>query len=363
MSRLDEKSYLQVLDVIHNVREVTDPDDFGPAALSELARLIPSEVLSFNEVDPVAGRFSFVVEPSTFPIPAGSAEVLTKYASEHPLIQYVARTGDGSARRVSDVWTREQWHSSGIFREFYGPLGIEHQMSIGLPTPSPIVVGIALNRGDTDFSDRERSVLNLVRPHLAQSWRHAREHRRVRLLLNTASQALASTQIGVVVLSDPPHELTSGALIALYRYFGRPGRVDPLPSRVSRWVSGQRKLNAGDAQLSRPLSTTLDGRRLVLRFLPAADGHAESILLSEDLVQRGAVGLAAMGLTPREAEVLQVVATGASNAQVATQLHIAPSTVKAYLDNVYAKLGVSGRTQAAAVMLEMLGHHTPERQI
>jgi DNA-binding NarL/FixJ family response regulator len=314
-------------------------------------------VLSFNEVDPVGGRLTFVMEPSTFPVPAGSADVLTRYAAEHPLIEYVARTGDGSARRVSDVWSPEQWHASAIFQLFYSPMGIEHQMSIGLPAPAPIVVGIALNRGAADFSDRERGVLNLLRPHLAQSWRHAREHRRVRSLLSTASEALQSTQTGVIVLDDPPHELTSGALVALYRYFGRPGRVEPLPARVSRWIASQRRLIARDAELARPLSTALADRRLVLRYLPATDEHAEAILLNEDLDQSRASDLGAIGLTRREAEVLHIVATGASNAEIAAQLHIASSTVKGYLDNIYAKLGVSGRTRAAAVMLDMLGHH------
>ncbi len=55
--------------------------------------------------------------------------------------------------------------------------------------------------------------------------------------------------------------------------------------------------------------------------------------------------------------MLQAVATGASNAEVGVQLHVAASTVKKYLDNTYAKLGVFGRIRAAAVMLEMLGHH------
>jgi DNA-binding NarL/FixJ family response regulator len=359
MSRLDERSLHQVLEVIHNVRDVSDPEQFGAVVLSELARVVPSEVSSFNEVDPVAGRFSFLVEPTTFPVPPGTAEMLSKYATEHPLIQYVIRTGDGSARRVSDVWTQQQWHDSGIFREFYGPLGVEHQMSIGLPAPMPIVVGVALNRSELDFSDRERDVLNVLRPHLAQSWRQAREHQRVRSLLNTASQALNSAQTGVIVLSDPPHELTAGALVALYRFFGRPGRADPLPARVSRWLAGQRQAMADEVALSRPLSASLEDHRLVLRFLPAADGHVEAILLTEDVAHGSTAGLAAVGLTPREAEVLQAVATGASNAEVAAQLHIASSTVKKYLDNIYAKLGVSGRTRATAVMLEMLGHHRP----
>ncbi len=60
MPRLDEESLHQVLEVIHNVREVTDPDRFGEIVLSEVARVVRSEVSSFNEVDPVSGRFLFV---------------------------------------------------------------------------------------------------------------------------------------------------------------------------------------------------------------------------------------------------------------------------------------------------------------
>jgi hypothetical protein len=45
VARLDEQSYLQVLDVIHAVREVTDPDQFGPAALREIARLVIRSVV------------------------------------------------------------------------------------------------------------------------------------------------------------------------------------------------------------------------------------------------------------------------------------------------------------------------------
>lgn len=53
-------------------------------------------------------------------------------------------------------------------------------------------------------------------------------------------------------------------------------------------------------------------------------------------------------LTPREREVLSLVARGLTNAQVAQRLWLAPSTVRKHLENVYAKLGVSTRTAAVA---------------
>ncbi|MBV9007240.1 MAG: helix-turn-helix transcriptional regulator, partial [Solirubrobacterales bacterium] len=52
-------------------------------------------------------------------------------------------------------------------------------------------------------------------------------------------------------------------------------------------------------------------------------------------------------LTAREREVLDLVATGATNAAVAEVLVVSPATVKKHLDNIYAKLGVSSRTAAA----------------
>ncbi|MBV1856105.1 response regulator [Catellatospora tritici] len=53
-------------------------------------------------------------------------------------------------------------------------------------------------------------------------------------------------------------------------------------------------------------------------------------------------------LTPREAEVLQLVAAGHSNSAIARQLFITEATVKSHLVQVFAKLGVDNRTAATA---------------
>jgi DNA-binding NarL/FixJ family response regulator len=52
-------------------------------------------------------------------------------------------------------------------------------------------------------------------------------------------------------------------------------------------------------------------------------------------------------LTGRELEVLLLVARAMSNSQIATYLHISEGTVKRHLTNIYAKLGVSSRSDAA----------------
>ncbi len=52
-------------------------------------------------------------------------------------------------------------------------------------------------------------------------------------------------------------------------------------------------------------------------------------------------------LTPREREIVQLVAEGNSNADVARELWLSEQTVKVHLSNAYRKLGVSNRTEAA----------------
>lgn len=53
-------------------------------------------------------------------------------------------------------------------------------------------------------------------------------------------------------------------------------------------------------------------------------------------------------LTGREGEVLEAVATGACNAEVAERLFVTPETVKSHLRRIYGKLGVSSRSEAVA---------------
>src|SRR4030042_1243224 len=53
------------------------------------------------------------------------------------------------------------------------------------------------------------------------------------------------------------------------------------------------------------------------------------------------------GLRDRELEILRLVATGASNKEIANLLHISTNTVKVHLRNIFAKIGVSSRSEAA----------------
>jgi DNA-binding NarL/FixJ family response regulator len=59
------------------------------------------------------------------------------------------------------------------------------------------------------------------------------------------------------------------------------------------------------------------------------------------------------GITPREAEVLRLMARGLTNPQIGEELGISRGTAKVHVQNIIAKLGVSDRTQAAVRAVEL----------
>lgn len=89
--------------------------------------------------------------------------------------------------------------------------------------------------------------------------------------------------------------------------------------------------------------------------------HGEAVLqpqLAIQLLRRLASessreGLVEEPLTPREREVLQLIARGQTNQQIARELTLSISTVKTHVEHIIGKLGVSDRTQAAVYAAEV----------
>jgi DNA-binding NarL/FixJ family response regulator len=99
--------------------------------------------------------------------------------------------------------------------------------------------------------------------------------------------------------------------------------------------------DAGREQIARALHAAAEGQAIldpaVRARLVAAAGPVPDAVPSRPLPD---------GLTAREAEVLALIATGRTNAQIATALVVSPSTVKTHINNVFAKTGVTDRAQA-----------------
>jgi len=98
---------------------------------------------------------------------------------------YPERTGDvRGIVKSADFYSRRQWHSVGMYCEILRPAGLEHELQLCLPCPpgpdaSPgrTVRLFFLREPGPDFSERDRAVLTLLRPHLHQAYLDAERRR------------------------------------------------------------------------------------------------------------------------------------------------------------------------------------------
>ncbi|MFF5228922.1 response regulator [Dactylosporangium sp. NPDC000521] len=99
-------------------------------------------------------------------------------------------------------------------------------------------------------------------------------------------------------------------------------------------VGAVRLVRAGDALLAPSIT-----RRLIERY---ATRDARTATLHRDL----------SGLTPREVEVLRLLARGLSNAELAAQLQLSDATVKTHIARILSKLQLRDRAQAIVAAYE-----------
>jgi DNA-binding NarL/FixJ family response regulator len=99
--------------------------------------------------------------------------------------------------------------------------------------------------------------------------------------------------------------------------------------------------DAGAEEISQALRQVVDGHAVID---PAVQHH-----LVDAIAVAPADPVAPQlpdGLTPREAEVLALIAEGLSNAEIATRLVVSEATVKTHVNHLLAKIGARGRAQA-----------------
>jgi DNA-binding NarL/FixJ family response regulator len=109
----------------------------------------------------------------------------------------------------------------------------------------------------------------------------------------------------------------------------------PKSARPEQLVHAVRVVASGDA-----LVLPADTRRLVERSVPVRRGRLDP---RRQLLTR---------LTPREAEVLRLVAGGLSNTEIAAELFVGAETVKSHVGSMLGKIGARDRTQAVIFAYE-----------
>ena len=78
--------------------------------------------------------------------------------------------------------------------------------------------------------------------------------------------------------------------------------------------------------------------------------------IDRENARRSAERISTDGLTPREREVMLLVADGLSNKEVGRRLSLSDGTVKIHLHNIYQKVGVANRTALTAAAVSRRQH-------
>jgi pimeloyl-ACP methyl ester carboxylesterase/DNA-binding CsgD family transcriptional regulator len=140
-------------------------------------------------------------------------------------------------------------------------------------------------------------------------------------------------------------------------------RVDASRLRARTLVIHARNDHVVPVEEGRLLATLIPGARLVVldsaNHILLADEQAWEEFLSEfrgflGTVRAGSPSATAGGLSGRELEVLELVAAGLTNEEIAARLVVSVRTVERHLSNIYAKLRVSGKSARAAAAVSFI---------
>ena len=156
-----------------------------------------------------------------------------------------------------------------------------------------------------------------------------------------ATRAIREERPGTIVLvvtafEDPDH-LLEAIKAGAAGYVLKHASATDLLGAVRGALNGESPLNQ-DLAMRLLQRLTREARRPF--------GRAKNIRKSQE-------ARPASPLSPREMDVLTLLAAGTTNRQIEGELHLSLSTVKGYLERISAKLGASDRTQAAVRALEL----------
>jgi hypothetical protein len=92
----------------------------------------------------------------------------------------VVSVADPVPRKISDFLSNRQFQSLGLHSEFFQVFDVNYQMAMVVQHAGQRMIGVAANRTLSDFTERERECLGVLRSHVVQAYRHGLSIDRVR---------------------------------------------------------------------------------------------------------------------------------------------------------------------------------------
>ncbi|HZN99734.1 MAG TPA: LuxR C-terminal-related transcriptional regulator [Burkholderiales bacterium] len=161
------------LDLLGAMNEsALDKASFARLGVDRLPKLVASEFTTLSICHLATGK------REVYGLPAGALSAADRAAfdrhfHEHPLVRYHAYQRGANTQRISDSLPLEQFRRSALYNDYYRRIRIDHTMALPIYVRDGLLVSFVLNRTRRDFTDRERALLDVLRPHLARIYRKA----------------------------------------------------------------------------------------------------------------------------------------------------------------------------------------------
>jgi len=336
MRALSERDAAEMLAVAAELGGLDEPGPFPPYFMRRLSQLVRCSSAFYCELDRGAKALLCASgwsdgEEASLGYSDDADDPYWRLRHSHPVCSYRERSGDWTtARMVADFMSLAEFPHTEIWEELYRERHYTDWLDVGIrPTGLHTRMFIFIRLGGC-FDERDRLVLDLLQPHLQQRMDR----------VQAAADAVDALALLEAPDDDPRHVVlcTSRGVIEFASSASR--------RLLDRYVAGAKE------RLPEPVAARLmrgesfatderDGKRLTLRAVRSAELLV--VLLGEQDVRLDR-------LTFRQRMILGQLARGQTDAQIASELRIAPATVSKHLEQIYARLGVHTRTAAAAIL-------------
>jgi DNA-binding CsgD family transcriptional regulator len=368
MSDVRQADLRRFSDVVWELNSAVSPADLSNHLLRGISRLINVDRVSYNEVDRRGGKLIRAHSLGEADNPALVAS-LNAHIGQHPGFNRADSNADFPApTKLSDTLSQRQFRELGLYREHFKLYGIHYQLGASFAMDADRKLSFGLNRQKRDFSERDRVLIDLLRPHLRRVCQQTRAAAEMHAALGRREHALENAREALVFLDDLGQmEFATARALELLQVYGRKNRNlaagvrSPMPAPVARWFRQQKSgwplpAPGGGDGTSSSWAIRQGGGELRLELVAASQREPETwkprrrwlLKLSERPVEPSAAPLRQLGLSEREAEVLLWLAQGKRNSEIASICRLRPSTVATHVRNIFPKLGVETRTAAAA---------------
>lgn len=331
-----------------------DAQTFSSNLVRLLPTLISADICSYDTVDAHTQQADLKWTPADVVMIPDGFSILAKHVDDNPVIPHFRKTGDGSAKMVSDFLAQRTFRARPLYQEFYKHYGISFHLITALSTSEHTTLTLAYHRGRKDFSERDRRILNCFRPHVLQALQTAHSLSMLRQEASTRLVALASFNMPVLCTS------ANGSLIwitpsceSLLCKYGLSIRQSSLPSDLLQWIQSRTTPPNESGEVRQPLEPLAipgSSGTLFVRYCECSSGFI--LMFKERAASFSLSTLIHLGLTQRESEILCWVAEGKTNPEIGTIVGISPRTVQKHLERVYQRLGVENRHAAMRMVLD-----------